>query len=96
MSIELGVVLTMLSGVLGYVAFSRNKKNDDTGTGITLGTIMTKLDFMSGNILDIKTDIRELNHRQDKIDDRVGTLEKEVAIIKSTIDSTKTITRGNQ
>lgn len=85
LSIELGVMLSVFSALLGYLAFSRNKKQDDTGTGITLGTIMAKLDFMSSNILDIKTNIKDINNRQDKFDDKLALLDKRVAVLESKI-----------
>ena len=85
LSIELGVILSLFSALLGYLAFSRNKKQDDTGAGITLGTIMAKLDFMSSNILEIKTNIKELSNRQDKIEDIVSELATRVSILETLI-----------
>lgn len=85
MSVEIGIVLSIFGAVIGYVSFYRNKKQDDTSKGITLGTVMAKLDFMSGNILDIKSDIKDINNRQDKSDDRISKLETRVAIIESKI-----------
>lgn len=86
MDIEIGIVLGVFGAIMSYLAFNRNRSNDTTNSGITLGTIMAKLDFMSGNILDIKNDIKELNNRQDKLDDRLSMIETKVAILESKIN----------
>lgn len=55
----IGIVFTILGGVLGYVAFLRNSKKDSEADGKQSGTILTELGYIKGGIDDLKNENRE-------------------------------------
>ena len=55
----LSVISTVCAIFFGYVAFSRNRKKDDTDEGKATGTVLTELGYIKGGIDDIKAEQKE-------------------------------------
>lgn len=69
----LGVGCSVLFGIL---AFSRNKKQDDTNVGKSSGTILAEIGYIKGGIDDIKTEQREQRKTNIEIMTRLVTVEE--------------------
>lgn len=57
--ISIGLVFTIIGGIIGYASFARNKTKDDTAEGRQTGTMLTELGYIKSGIDDIKTEQRE-------------------------------------
>lgn len=62
LEITLAVISAVSAGcsvIFGFIAFSRNKKQDDASAGKASGTILTEIGYIKGGIDDIKSEQRE-------------------------------------
>ena len=55
----LGIAGTACAIIFGYLAFSRNKRTDDSSEARQDGQVLTELGYMKSGIDDIKTELRE-------------------------------------
>lgn len=58
-TITIGLLCTVVGGVIGYVSFIRNKAKDDRSEGQQSGQMLTELGYIKSGIDDIKTEQRE-------------------------------------
>ena len=54
-----GLLCTVVGGIIGYVAFVRNKEKDDKTQGRQDGTILTELGYIKSGVDDLKSEQRE-------------------------------------
>lgn len=64
------------SVIFGFIAFSRNKKQDDASAGKASGTILAEIGYIKGGIDDIKTEQREQRKTNIEIMTRLVTVEE--------------------
>ena len=57
--ISIGLVCTIVGGIIGYLSFIRNKAKDDTAEGRQNGVILTEIGYIKSGIDDIKAEQRE-------------------------------------
>lgn len=57
--ISIGLLCTIVGGVIGVLTFSRNKSKDDRSEGRQDGQMLTELGYIKSGIDDIKTEQRE-------------------------------------
>jgi Na+/glutamate symporter len=58
-SAVVGMIATILGGVLSYAAFHRNSKKDSEETGKASGTMLTEIGYIKANTDEIKNEQRE-------------------------------------
>lgn len=85
-SIIFGIIGVILSAVFAYLAFVRNKKNDDQGAGQKLGTIQSDLGYVKAGIDDIKTEQREQRNINVSLTSRVTAVEESTKQAHKRID----------
>lgn len=68
-----GVICSVVFGIL---AFSRNKKSDDTASGHSSGTILTEIGYIKGGIDDIKSEQKEQRKTNLEVLTRLSSVEE--------------------
>lgn len=69
------VVGTVCSIVFGYLAFVRNKHQDDMGDGVQTGTILSELGYVKSGVDDIKAETREQRKTNTELYSRMSAVE---------------------
>lgn len=78
LSAVIGVLGTLLGGILSYAAFFRNSKKDSEEEGKTGGTILTELGYIKGGIDEIKAEQREQRQTNTEVLSRLASVESSV------------------
>lgn len=91
----LSVVSTVCAIVFGYVAFSRNRKKDDTDEGKATGAIMTELGYIKGGIDDVKAEQREQRKTNTDFISRLTAVEASAKQAHKRIDHIEEMERHN-
>lgn len=82
----LSVISTVCAIVFGYIAFSRNKKKDDTDEGRSSGTMLTEIGYIKGGIDDIKAEQREQRKTNTEFVSRLTAVEESAKQAHKRID----------
>ena len=82
----IGIIGGIASIVFAYLAFSRNKKKDDEGQGLQLGTIQSDLGYVKSGIDDIKNEQREQRNINIALTSRVTAVEESAKQAHKRID----------
>ena len=71
----LGIVGTFAAILFGYLAFSRNKKADDSAEARMDGQVMSELGYVKSGIDDIKNEMKDQRHTNMQIAERLSAVE---------------------
>ena len=71
----LGIAGVLASILFGYLAFTRNKKADDSLEGRQIGTILSDLGYVKANTDEIKAEQREQRRTNLEIFERLSSVE---------------------
>ena len=82
----IGIIGGIASIIFAYLAFSRNKKKDDEGQGLQLGTIQSDLGYVKSGIDDIKNEQREQRNINIALTSRVTAVEESTKQAHKRID----------
>ena len=82
----IGIIGAIASIIFAYLAFSRNKKKDDEGQGLQLGTIQSDLGYVKSGIDDIKNEQREQRNINIALTSRVTAVEESTKQAHKRID----------
>lgn len=69
------VVGTVCSIVFGYLAFARNKHQDEMSDGVQTGTILSELGYVKSGVDDIKAETREQRKTNTELYSRMSAVE---------------------
>ena len=72
----IGVLGTILGGVLSYAAFHRNSKKDSEASGKESGTVLTEIGYIKGGV-------DRIERKQDEQDARYITMAERVTAVES-------------
>lgn len=72
----IGVLGTILGGILSYAAFHRNSKKDSEEEGKSSGTMLTEIGYIKGGI-------DRIERKQDAQDERYISMAERVTAVKS-------------
>ncbi len=85
----LGVASTVCAIVFGYLAFSRNKKKDDSEEGETHGTVLSDLGYIKAGIDEIKTEQKDQRKTNIEFITRLTAVEESTKQAHKRIDELK-------
>lgn len=95
--ISIGLVFTILGGILGYATFFMNsKKNTKQETKeevTTITSIGTKLDLISKNVDEIRLDNKDFNKSIHQLGERISAVEQSTKQAHHRIDSLEDLHR---
>lgn len=95
--ISIGLVFTILGGILGYATFFMNsKKNTKQETKeevTTITSIGTKLDLISKNVDEIRLDNKDFNKSIHQLGERISAVEQSAKQAHHRIDSLEDLHR---
>ena len=83
------VISTICAVVFGYVAFSRNRKKDDTESGKTAGTMLSDIGYIKAGVDDIKTEQKEQRKTNMEVVSRLTAVEESAKQAHKRIDEIK-------
>lgn len=86
MSVEIGVLIGLVSAIIGYVAHVRTGKKDVEEKASERATMHTQLNSISNGVQDIQVQVRSTEKRLDDINDRVIRAEESVRSAHKRID----------
>lgn len=96
-TISIGLVFTILGGILGYATFFMNsKKNTKQETKeevTTITSIGTKLDLISKNVDEIRLDNKDFNKSIHQLGERISAVEQSTKQAHHRIDSLEELHR---
>ena len=72
----IGVIGTLLGGILSYAAFHRNSKKDSESEGKEAGTMLTEIGYIKGGI-------DRIERKQDAQDERYIQMAERVTAVES-------------
>ena len=90
----IGVLGTVLGGILSYAAFFRNSKKDSESEGKEAGTILTELGYIKGGIDDLKSENREQRKTNTEIISRLAAVESSTKSAHKRIDRIEGLEHG--
>lgn len=93
-SAAIGILGTILGGVLSYAAFFRNSKHDSNEEGKTDGTILTEIGYIKANTDEIKQEQREQRKTNTELISRLTAVESSAKQAHHRIDRLETQERG--
>lgn len=70
-----GIIGTVAAILFGYLAFSRNKKADDSAEARMDGQVMSELGYVKSGIDDIKNEMKDQRHTNMQIAERLSAVE---------------------
>lgn len=82
----LGVASTVCAIVFGYLAFSRNKKKDDTDEATLNATILSDIGYIKSGVDDIKTEQKDQRKTNIEIERRLTSVEESTKQAHKRID----------
>jgi hypothetical protein len=89
--VEWQTILSILASacaiVFGYLAFVRNKKNDDANEGKKDGVVLTELGYIKSGVDDIKRKQEKQDEHNTKFEGRLSKVETSAAQAHKRIDT---------
>lgn len=82
----LGIVSSVCAIVFGYLAFSRNKKNDDKEDAKNDATLLTEIGYIKANTDEIKSEQKEQRKMNMDIERRLTSVEESLKQAHKRID----------
>lgn len=86
MSAVIGIIGTLLGGVLSYAAFFRNSKQDSEKEGKEAGTILTEIGYIKANTEEIKSEQKEQRKTNVELVSRLAAVESSTKSAHKRID----------
>lgn len=83
----LSIVSSGCAILFGYLAFSRNKKTDDTNEGKKDGVVLTELGYIKSGVDDIKRKQERQDERNTNFEGRLSKVEASATQAHKRIDS---------
>lgn len=83
----LGIVSSVCAIVFGYLAFSRNKKNDDKEDAKNDATLLTEIGYIKANTDEIKSEQKEQRKMNMDIERRLTSVEESAKQAHKRIDA---------
>lgn len=93
-SAVIGVLGTILGGILSYAAFSRNSKKDSESEGKEAGTILTEIGYIKANTEEIKSEQKEQRRTNIELLSRLSAVESSTKSAHHRIDRLEGKERG--
>ncbi|MBU5486455.1 hypothetical protein KQI86_19320 [Clostridium sp. MSJ-11] len=87
MSVELGVLCTIIGVAIGYLGYRRNGNKDIQEDAKTIAFISTKLDYISNGVADIKADMRAQDKKISDLSDKVIRIEESTKSAHKRLDT---------
>ncbi|WP_027633397.1 hypothetical protein [Clostridium hydrogeniformans] len=87
MSVEIGVICTLLGALLGYLGFRRNENKDIKEDAKSNAHLSTTLAYISKGVDDIRLDIKAQDRRTTDIDSRLIRVEESSKSAHKRIDT---------
>lgn len=85
----LGVASTACAIIFGYLAFSRNRKHDDTEHGKESGTLLSDIGYIKSGVDDIKAEQKEQRKTNMEVVSRLTAVEESAKQAHKRIDELK-------
>ncbi len=85
----LGVASTACAIIFGYLAFSRNRKKDDTEHGKESGTLLSDIGYIKSGVDDIKAEQKEQRKTNMEVVSRLTAVEESAKQAHKRIDELK-------
>ena len=76
MTIEITVLIAVLSFIIGFLGHWQKSKNDAEDKAREKAELSTKLDHIDVGVQDIRVQVRNTDHRLNEINDRVIRVEE--------------------
>lgn len=73
--VSIGLLFTIVGGIVTVVAFSRNKAKDDRSDGRQSGQMLAEMGYIKSGIDDIKTELREQRKINTEHESRISKVE---------------------
>ena len=90
-NIFLGIVATLSTISLGWIAFHKNDRKDvkseASEDGMHKGEVLTKLDFISNDLKEIKADQKSYDRNLSRVEAKVDNNEKAIVRLHERVDS---------
>lgn len=89
MTIELGILISIITMLLGLYAGRRNFRNDVKTDTTEMTTVIVKLENIQGGITEIKGDLKNVTDDIKELDRRVTVVEQSTISAQKRIDELK-------
>lgn len=86
MSIELTIIIAVVSALIGYFTFQRNRDKDVKATAAESAVVATKLDAIGVGVESIRDDMKASVIKQDAFAERVIRVEEGVKQVSQRLD----------
>ena len=77
-TVSIGLLCTVIGGIIGYASFIRSKAKDDKSEGRQSGVMLTELGYIKSGIDDIKSEQREQRKINTEMYSRMSAVEASV------------------
>jgi len=85
----LGIVSSACAILFGYLAFSRNRKKDETDEGKSVGTMLSDLGYIKAGVDEIKAEQKDQRKTNIDIERRLTSVEESTKQAHKRIDELK-------
>lgn len=96
-SISIGLVFTVLGGIVGYATFymnsKKNTKQETKEETTVITSIGTKLDLISKNVDEIRLDNKDFNKSMHQLGERISAVEQSAKSAHHRIDNLEELHR---
>ncbi|MBP3504717.1 MAG: hypothetical protein J6K18_06270 [Bacilli bacterium] len=96
-TIQIGLVFTILGGIIGYATFymnsKKNTKQETKEETTVITSIGTKLDLISKNVDEIRLDNKDFNKSMHQLGERISAVEQSTKSAHHRIDSLEELHR---
>lgn len=82
----MGIICTILGGLIGYATFSKNKEKEDKNEGQQAGVILTELGYIKGSVDGLNRKIDRQEERNLEMVTRMTAVEASAAQAHKRID----------